>query len=334
MSKYQNDLQKIKQNLLGVKEDTVRSKARLLIRVLESTNISLGCDRAGIQRRTFYNHIKVLRENGYCIHALKGKSRRPHNSPNKTSPEVERQILEIREDRQNGGAIIAALYRRQTGKYIAPSTVDKVLRRNNVCNTHKRKKANPHDKRYSAAHKHDRAQADTVYLGIENNNGNKVYAVTLIDDCSRNVFVHVCEEKSAYEATQALHEYVNRYGKPKLIQTDNGVEFTNRYTSELNAKRQKQSRAGLFETTLQSLGVRHHLIRPRTPQHNGKIERFHRTMKQEAKLEKLDGLLQSQIEKGIIEYVRYYNEERPHSSIRKLTPKQVFDKGYLEPQVA
>ncbi len=151
MSKYENDLQKIKQNLLGVKEHVVRSKARLLICVLESTNISLGCDQAGIQGRTFYNHIKVLRENGYCLHALKGKSRRLHNSPNKTSPEVESKILELR-------------------------------------------------------------------------------AVTLIDDCSRNVFFHVCEEKSAYEARHALHEYVNRYGKPTLIQRDNGLEFRNPYT--------------------------------------------------------------------------------------------------------
>ncbi len=161
MSNYEHDLQKIKQNLLGVKEHIVRSKARLLIRVLESKNISLGCDQAGIKGRTFYNHIKVLREHGYCLHALKGKSRRPHNSPNKTSCEVESKILEIRKDKQNGGAIIAALYRRQTGKYIAPSTVDKILRRNNLSNTYKRKKENPHNKRYSASHKHDRVQADT-----------------------------------------------------------------------------------------------------------------------------------------------------------------------------
>ncbi len=60
MSNYEHDLQKIKQNLLGVKEHVVRSKARLLICVLESKNISLGCVRAGIQGRTFYNHIKVL----------------------------------------------------------------------------------------------------------------------------------------------------------------------------------------------------------------------------------------------------------------------------------
>ena len=335
MSKYQKELEKIQENLLGVKNHEIRSKARLLIRVLESKNISIGCDKAGLQRRTFYNQMKSLRENDYSLHSLLGKSRRPTRSPRKTSEEIENKILALRQQRGNGGVLISCLYYRQTGKHIAASTVDKILRRNNVSKTYKRKKPpNPHNKRYSAALVHDRVQSDTVYLDIENSNGNKVYAVTFIDDCSRNTFVYVCEEKSSYETTQALRFYVEGHGKPKIVQTDNGVEFTNRYVSELNSRRRKESRISLFEQELQKMKIASYLIRPRTPQHNGKIERFHRTLKYESCIHKMNGCSQLQIKESIEDYVRYYNEERPHSSIKKLTPKEVFDRGALNLKAA
>ena len=56
----------------------------------------------------------------------------------------------------------------------------------------------------------------------------------------------------------------------ECVQTDNGLEFTNR----LNSKGTK--RQTLFEKTLAQLGISHKLIRPFTPRHNGKVERSHR----------------------------------------------------------
>ena len=56
----------------------------------------------------------------------------------------------------------------------------------------------------------------------------------------------------------------------ECVQTDNGFEFTNRFSS---SKRDLQT---LFERTAAELGIRHKLIRPYTPRHNGKVERSHR----------------------------------------------------------
>ena len=56
----------------------------------------------------------------------------------------------------------------------------------------------------------------------------------------------------------------------ECVQTDNGTEFTNRLLPKGNSK------PTLFEGELQRLGIRHKLIRPYTPRHNGKIERSHR----------------------------------------------------------
>ncbi len=51
----------------------------------------------------------------------------------------------------------------------------------------------------------------------------------------------------------------------ECVQTDNGFEFTNRFS---NSKRDLQT---LFEKTVAELGIRHKLIRPYTPRHNGKV---------------------------------------------------------------
>lgn len=56
----------------------------------------------------------------------------------------------------------------------------------------------------------------------------------------------------------------------QCVQTDNGFEFTNRFS---NSKKGLQT---LFEKTALQLGIRHKLIRPYTPRHNGKVERSHR----------------------------------------------------------
>lgn len=56
----------------------------------------------------------------------------------------------------------------------------------------------------------------------------------------------------------------------QCVQTDNGFEFTNRVSPT------KKNRQTLFEQTAQELGIRHKLIRPYTPRHNGKVERSHR----------------------------------------------------------
>ena len=64
--------------------------------------------------------------------------------------------------------------------------------------------------------------------------------------------------------------YARRGIQVECIQTDNGFEFTNRFS---NSKRDLPT---LFEATAAQLGIRHKLIRPYTPCHNGKAERSHR----------------------------------------------------------
>ena len=97
---------------------------------------------------------------------------------------------------------------------------------------------------------------------------------TAIDEFTRLRFLYGYEEQSTYSSAdfaKRLVEWYKRRGiKVECIQTDNGFEFTNRFSP---GKKNKQT---LFEATLEKLGIKHKLIRPYTPRHNGKVERSHR----------------------------------------------------------
>ncbi len=102
----------------------------------------------------------------------------------------------------------------------------------------------------------------------------KLYQYTAIDEFTRMRFLYGYEEQSTYSSAdfaQRVVKWFKRRGiTVECIQTDNGFEFTNRFSP---AKRDKPT---LFESTLERLGVKHKLIRPYTPRHNGKVERSHR----------------------------------------------------------
>lgn len=99
----------------------------------------------------------------------------------------------------------------------------------------------------------------------------KFYQYTFIDEFSRFRYLEAFEEHSTYSSAQFIRHVVERFPYAiECIQTDNGVEFTNRLSSS-NSKRKT-----LFENTLEQLDIQHKLIRPFTPGHNGKVERSHR----------------------------------------------------------
>lgn len=102
----------------------------------------------------------------------------------------------------------------------------------------------------------------------------KLYQYTAIDEYSRYRVLRAYSEQSTYSSADFLRKVVRCFArkgiKVECVQTDNGFEFTNRFS---HSKRDLKT---LFETTAESLGIRHKLIRPYTPRHNGKVERSHR----------------------------------------------------------
>lgn len=98
--------------------------------------------------------------------------------------------------------------------------------------------------------------------------GAKFYQYTVIDEASRERFIYAYDEHSGYSTVDFVKRAIEYFGyAPKVIQTDNGSEFT-------NTRKSKKKHA--MDVLLEGLGIKHQLIRPRTPRHNGKVERSHR----------------------------------------------------------
>lgn len=98
--------------------------------------------------------------------------------------------------------------------------------------------------------------------------GQVFYQYTMIEEASRVRFIYAYKEQSGYSTVDFVKRAIKFFGyKPKVIQTDNGGEFTNfRKTERIHA----------FDKLCAELQITHKLIRPRTPWHNGKVERSHR----------------------------------------------------------
>lgn len=100
-------------------------------------------------------------------------------------------------------------------------------------------------------------------------NNKHLYQWTAIDECTRIRFVYGFEEHTPENSVKFVRMLVKVFPfKIQTIQTDNGTEFTYKYVSE--------TKESPFDTELKRMGICHKLIPPRTPWHNGKVERSHR----------------------------------------------------------
>ena len=109
-------------------------------------------------------------------------------------------------------------------------------------------------------------------LNEDKENDIRYYQYTAIDEFSRQRVVMATKEHSTYESAKFVRLIIKKFKfNIETVQTDNGLEFTNRlsYKADRNTKT-------FFEKELELNNIKHKLIKPRTPKQNGKVERSHR----------------------------------------------------------
>ena len=106
------------------------------------------------------------------------------------------------------------------------------------------------------------------------------------------------------------HEAMNRYGKPEIFNTDQGVQFT----------------CEAFIATLSARGIRISMDGKGRCLDNIFCERLWRSLKYEEVYLKAYATV-AEAKAGIGEWVAFYNDERPHQSLKYLTPRQFFTKA-------
>ena len=124
-----------------------------------------------------------------------------------------------------------------------------------------------------------RVQVDVKYVPMKcltkelKEQGERYYQYTAIDEYTRLRVICFAKEHSTYESSKFAEKITKKFlFKIEEIQTDNGFEFTNRLNYNTSIREKKT----MFEKKLEELGIKHKLIKPYTPRHNGKVERSHR----------------------------------------------------------
>lgn len=210
------------------------------------------------------------------IESLACRSRRPHGHPNAHTEAELKRIRDMR--RRNPELGLVELWHRlkKRGYTRRVESLYRVMRKLGMFPVMKKKKKYVPKPYQQMTYPGERVQIDVkvVPLRCIADPELKLYQYTAIDEFSRYRILGAYPEQSTFSSADFLKTVVRKFSglgiRVECVQTDNGFEFTNRFS---NSRRDLPT---LFEATAAELGIRHKLIRPYTPRHNGKVERSHR----------------------------------------------------------
>lgn len=273
------------------------------------------CARYQISRKTGYKWIERFEAEG--MDGLADRSRRPHTSPNTTSPHLVEAIVALRRRHPHWGAkkLLRILEQRHPGVgWPARSTVCDILDRHGLV-THRRRRRYPgHGGRPEVSMDAPNETWTADFKGqFRTGDGVYCYPLTVCDGYSR--FLLGCQglPSTEHEGAQPVFEDLFRaYGLPKIIRTDNGVPFAS---------------AGLCRLTRLSvwwirLGIYPELIQPGHPEQNGRHERMHRTLRRHTARPAARSARAQQ--RRFDAFRTEYNEVRPHEGLEMATPASVY----------
>ena len=211
--------------------------------------------------------------------SLRERSRRPHGSPRQHTAEEIRLIIETRRQNPGDGLVVFWVKLRMKGYARTVGGLFKQMRRMG------KPAAKPPNPKYIAkpyqqmTRPGERVQIDVKHVPKAclsedlRDRGDKFYQFTAIDELTRIRYLEGFDEASSFTAALFLRNaaaWFARIGvRVECAQTDNGPEFTNRFTA-------KRGKPTLFGLAAGELKIFHKLIRPYKPRHNGKVERSHR----------------------------------------------------------
>ena len=209
--------------------------------------------------------------------SLVEKSHRPHSHPNRHTEREERQIKNSFKKcyaRYGWDGVYSDLTRKGYSRSFSGMVY--AAKRLGLTEEPKPKKKNRKSRRYpEILVPGEKVQIDVKEVpynclrGKVLRDGKHLYQWTAIDECTRIRFVYGFEEHTPENTVKFLKMLLKAFPfKIQTIQTDNGTEFTYKYISE--------TEISPLDKVLNRLGIKHKLIPPRTPWHNGKVERSHR----------------------------------------------------------
>ena len=280
-----------------------------IIRLVERSELSVNrtIKELNISKATFYNWYNKFLEGG--PDAL--EDQKSHVTWNKIPDDYRAKVIEVALDRTDfSPREVATFMTDNSGHFISESSVYRILKAANLITSPNHiliKAGNEFAKKTTRIN--EMWQTDFTYFKVEG--WGWYYLSSIMDDHTRYIIHHeLCSNMTTPDVERSVEAALKKTGLPKgkrpKILSDNG----SCYISDDIKKFMKEQ------------GITQVHGAPNHPQTQGKIERYHRSMKNVVKLEHYYSL--SDLKKAIDEFIAYYNNERYHESLENCTPASVY----------
>ena len=275
--------------------------------------------RYGVTRQWVHELLTRYAEHGDA--GLEARSRRPHTNPQATSTQVRERVLALRselaaEGLDAGAETIAAHLEREGLPVPASTTIHRILRAAGTVAPEPRKRPKSSLRRFEAAQPNETWQSDFTHWHLAD--GTDVEVIDFLDDHSR-ALLHLTAHPRVTGPTvvEAFLNTAQEYGFPASTLTDNGMVYTTRLSGGKGGR-------NAFETLIADLGITQKNGSPGHPQTQGKIERFHQTLKKWLAGQPEAHTL-ADLNEQLAKFRHIYNHERPHRALNRRTPAQAYE---------
>lgn len=254
----------------------------------------------GYAQSTIVKWWKRRNEVGIGKKYLPTRSSRPHTSPRRTPREIEAVIIGVRNETKRCAEVVYETLKERKVN-VCLSTVKRVLKRYGCLKERSRwKKRRLYPIRPDIAKQGDLVEFDTVHF--VDKDGKRMYIYTALDVYSRYGYARWYKKANTHSSLQFLKKCREYFPFTiSCIQTDNGPEFSKFFTDNCKTK--------------------HRHNHPRSPNENGHLERFNRTIQEEIPKHDLCIFIPNDVSR----FLNYYNTKRMHMGIKFKTPAKMLE---------
>jgi|TARA_B100001971_G_scaffold145798_1_gene134864 transposase InsO family protein len=260
----------------------------------------------GVPKSTYYRWLKQPRLDD-----------RPGGCPtpwNRLSPPEEQAVLAAaRRSPELSCRQLAAWITDNMGFSVSESTVYRILRREGLVKSPEMQLKAAKEYHRKTTGPHQMWATDASYFRVIG--WGYYYMVTVMDDFSRFILAHKLQRDMTSDSfIEVVQDAVDNTGMTEVpvadrtsLLSDNGSGYVSR----------------AFGDYLRLVGIRHILAAPYHPQTNGKLERYHQTIKRD--VNQVPYEKPSDLEEAIAAFVGYYNHKRYHMALGNVTPADVLN---------
>lgn len=285
-----------------------KQRLDFVTKALDTNNFSALCREYDITRKTGKKWVERFEQGKPLI----DMSRKPLTSPNRTSADIEQLIVSVRQENPGWGCNKIRFYLENLGfkNLPCPKTVNNILHRNNLISEEESLKRKPFQ-RYQKEHCNDMWQTDFKgeFLTADN---KYCYPLTILDDHSRFSIKIACFSNTKNVVINSFKRAFSEFGMPWSVLSDNGAQFAG-----------FKHGFTMFEKFLMDNDILPIHGRIKHPQTQGKIERFHGTMKRELLKHHMFNDLDD-ADQALQEWRIKYNCSRPHEALGNKRPADIY----------